>query len=277
MVTAFIAHAQKPTIRSSVSKNKLLLGESFTLTVEACIPAGSVVKPVRIDSIPHFEFAESPIIDTIKNAKEITIKGVYTLRSFDSGHWVIPSYSLSSSIRTDTLPIDIMFSEFDPNQDYHDIKDIIEVEEEQVKKKWWLYVAGGLILIALIILLLRKKKSPKAIIVQTSATAYEDAMNALAKLKASPPATKEYYSRLIDIFRLYVSEKKGIKSLQKTTDDLVVQIQSLNIPKDPFDRLAQSLRMADFVKFAKYIPVQEDDRIAFENIKQGVTEIEQLK
>jgi hypothetical protein len=102
-------------------------------------------------------------------------------------------------------------------------------------------------------------------------------MNALAKLKASPPPAKEYYSRLIDIFRLYVYKKKGVLSLQKTTNDLVVQIQSLNMAKDPFDRLAQSLRMGDFVKFAKYIPVQEDDRIAFENIKQGITEIEQLK
>ncbi len=268
----------KPTIKATLNKNRILIGEPFQLIVEARIPGGSVVKPVRIDSIAHFEFLEKPVIDTIRSNNEITIKGVYNLTSFDSGHWVIPSYSLSSKINTDTLPVDVVFTEpFDPNQDYHDIKDIIEVEPESKKTKWWLYIVGGVLLVALVILLLRKKKKPVITTASIAATAFEEAMSQLAKLKASPPAPKEFYSRLIDIFKLYVFRKKGILSLQKTTDDLVVQLRDLNLQKDLFDRLAQSLRLGDFVKFAKYIPAAEDDLSAFTNIKSGIEEIEQMK
>lgn len=267
----------KPSIKATLNKNRILIGEPFQLTVEARIPGGAIVKPVRIDTISHFEFLEKPVIDTTRDGKEITIKGVYTLTSFDSGHWVIPSYALSSAIKTDTLPVDVVFSEFDPNQDYHDIKDIIEVEEEKKKQKWWLYIAGGILLFALIMLLLKKKKKPVPKTVEPAATAFEEAMNQLAKLKASAPGPKEFYSRLIDIFKLYVFRKKGILSLQKTTDDLVIQLRDLQIPKDIFDPLAQSLRLGDFVKFAKYVPAAEDDQAAFNHVKKGIEEIEQHK
>ncbi|MBL7745490.1 MAG: hypothetical protein JNN00_18615 [Chitinophagaceae bacterium] len=87
---------------------------------------------------------------------------------------------------------------------------------------------------------------------------------------------KEYYSKLVDIFRLYVEKKKGIHSLQKTTDDLVVQLKTIPVTRDLFEKLSQSLRLADFVKFAKYIPSDDDNRNTFETIKRTISEIEQL-
>jgi len=267
----------KPSIKSTLNKNRILIGEPFQLTVESRIPGGAIVKPVRIDTIAHFEFLEKPVIDTTRNGKEVNIKGVYTLTSFDSGHWVIPSFSLSSAIKTDTLPVDVVFSEFNPEQDYHDIKDIIEVEQDKKKQKWWLYIIGSVLALALVLFLLRKTKKPIPAVLKAAETAHEEAMRELAKLKASSPPSKEFYSRLIDIFKLYVFRKKGILSLQKTTDDLVVQLRDLQLSKDIFDRLAQSLRLGDFVKFAKYIPSREDDHSAFESMKSGIDEIELLK
>ncbi len=79
-------------------------------------------------------------------------------------------------------------------------------------------------------------------------------MKQLEQLQRDKPETKLYYSKLTDIFRLYIFQKKGILSLQKTTDDLVIQLKSLNLNKEQFDKLSQSLRLSDFVKFAKYIP-----------------------
>ncbi|MEI9946829.1 MAG: hypothetical protein WDN26_21740 [Chitinophagaceae bacterium] len=76
---------------------------------------------------------------------------------------------------------------------------------------------------------------------------------------------------------MYVSGKKGIHSLQKTTDDLVVQLKGLSIPKDQFDKLSQSLRLSDFVKFAKYIPSAEDDVSTLDAIKKSIGSIEQIQ
>ena len=111
-------------------------------------------------------------------------------------------------------------------------------------------------------------------VVQPPADPYKEAMDELAKLQREKLEAKQYYSKLIDIFRVYVFAKKGIHSLQNTTDDLVMQLRNLNIPKDQFDQLAQGLRLSDFVKFAKYIPSADDDTTVFNIIMRTIQQIE---
>jgi len=54
----------------------------------------------------------------------------------------------------------------------------------------------------------------------------------------------------------------------------VIQLKSLNLNKEQFDKLSQSLRLSDFVKFAKYVPSNDDDRNAFSEIKNAIIAIE---
>ena len=262
------------TIKASADKNKILIGEPLQLTIELYLSPGSVKNFILIDSIEHFEFLEKPVVDTTNKQGSWNITAVYKITSFDSGRWIIPSFILSPGIKTDTIPVDVVFSDFDPNQAYHDIKDIIEVQPSK-KKQWWWYVAGGaLLLLLLVLFLLRKKKplsvvGPKAII-----NPYQEAMEQLEQLERDKPAAKQYHSRLTDIFRLYVFRRKAILSLQKTTDDLVVQLRTLNLSKEQFDKLSQSLRLSDFVKFAKYLPSADDNRSCFDEIKNTIVTIE---
>jgi hypothetical protein len=65
--------------------------------------------------------------------------------------------------------------------------------------------------------------------------------------------------------------------LQATADDLVIQLKSLNLQKEQFDDLAKSLRLSDFVKFAKYVPSTDDDKNTFEIIKRSIQQIEQMQ
>ncbi len=262
------------TIKASVDKNKILIGEPLQLTIEVYLSPESVKKFIDIDSIEHFEFLEKPVVDTTDKEGGWNIRAVYKITSFDSGHWVIPSFTLSQDVKTDTIPIDVVFSDFDPNQAYHDIKDIIEVQPSK-KKQWWWYVAGGaLLLLLLVLFLLRKKKTLPAAISKVIISPYQEAMEQLEQLERDKPDAKQYHSRLTDIFRLYVFRKKAILSLQKTTDDLVVQLRTLNLSKEQFDKLSQSLRLSDFVKFAKYLPSGDDNRSCFEDIKNTIVTIE---
>jgi hypothetical protein len=265
------------TISASVDKNRILIGEPLQLTIEARLLPGAMISFVQVDSIRHFELLEKPRVDTMHSEDGITIKSIYKLTSFDSGHWVIPSFSLSKSVRTDTIPVDIVFAEFDPNQPYHDIKDILEVKPAK-KKQWWWYIAGGaLLLVLLLTWLLRRKKPVRMIKPAVVVDPFEEAMKRLAQLQKEKPDPKNYYSTLTDIFRLYIFRKKGILSLQKTTGDLVVRLRDLGLEKEQFNKLSQSLQLADFVKFAKYIPTPEDDKQAFENIGRSIEVIEQNK
>lgn len=264
----------RSTIKTTVDKNKILIGEPIRLTIETYFSPESVKKIIVIDSIPHFEFLEKPVIDTIDEKGGMDIRSIYKITSFDSGHWVIPSIVLSNGIKTDAIPIDVVFSDFDPNQDYHDIKDIIEVVPQK-KKSWWWIIAGAIILLlALAFYFQRKKKIvpvPAAAIVIDP---YKEAMQQLELLQKEKPASKIFHTRLIDILRLYVFRKKKILSLQKTTADLVLQLKELNFDKEQFDKLSQTLQLSDFVKFAKYSPSSEDDENCFNEIRNTILSIE---
>jgi len=274
----FVVAQGSPSIKTSVDKNKILIGEPIQLTVETFFPSGASFQ-FSIDSIPHFEIEDRPSIDTTERDGGLAIKKVYKITSFDSGHWVIPSFVLSKNFKSDTIPVDVVFSDFDPKQDYHDIKDIIEVKPpEESKKQWWWFAAGGALLLGAILYLLFKKKKPasaekRKVVVNP----YEEAMKDLEQLQRSNPTAKEYYSKLIDIFRLYIFRKKEILSLQKTTDDLIMQLRDLDLSKDQYDKLAQSLRLGDFVKFAKYIPSADDDRNSWEEIRKSIMTIEKTE
>lgn len=268
----------KPQIVVSVDKNRILIGEPFRLQVQVQFPSGTSGQFVKIDSIDHFELIETPMIDSSGGTGDKRIRGIYLLTSFDSGHWVIPSFSLSNTIQSDTIGIDVVFSEFDPEQEYHDIKDIIEVKARKTIAWWW-YAAGGSLLVALILLYFLRKRKQVPVPVQPKSvlTAFEEAMKQLEQLKRERPASKEFHTRLGEIFRLYVFKKKGILSLQKTTDDLVVQLKNLDMEKSQFDKLVQALRLGDFVKFAKYNPTAGDDSNCFSDIGSTIINLEKTE
>ena len=272
------AHAQHKTIvKASVDQNSILIGEPIRLTIEVDIPEKEPIRFFSPDSIPHFELLQKTKIDTINTDNGTKIISVLSITSFDSGHWVIPSFIYTNKIKTDTIPVDVGFSPFDPAQDYHDIKDIIEVNPEKKKQPWWYAAAGSVLLLIIIIyLLLKKKPKPKAI-PPVFINAYEEAMKELEKIKNEKMDVKQYYSKLTDIFRLYIFRKKGIQSLQKTTDDLVIQLKSINLSKEQFDQLAQALRLSDFVKFAKYQPEKMNDVNALHTITESIMNIEKTE
>ena len=276
---ALVSNAQnKVTIKSGVDKNKIVIGEQVHLTLEADFPVQEPMRFFTIDSIPHFEILERKKIDTVDDRQGIRLSQSLTLTSFDSGHWAIPSFQLPADkpMYTDSIAVDVGFSPFDPNQDYHDIKDVIDVQVKEKKEKTWYWyaAASALLMAAIIYFLMRKKKKPVARV--TVIDPYSEAKQELEKLRKENLSSKAFYTRLVDIFRLYISRRKGIASLQKTTDDLVVQLRSLKLPTEEFNRLAQSLRMGDFVKFAKFEPAESDKSDSFKTIRDFIENIEKI-
>jgi hypothetical protein len=264
-------------VKARVDRNKILIGEHFTLYLEADIPETEAIRFFDLDTLPHFEFLEKQKIDTSNTSEGTVLKQEIRMTSFDSGRWVIPAMVLDQGISTDSIVMEVVFSSpFDPNQPYHDIKDVLDVEVEEKEDWWWYAAGGGLLLLLLILWLVLRKKPVKVKPPPPPVNAYEEAMNDLARLQKEKTAPKIYYSSLVDIFRLYIARKKGISSLQKTTDDLVVQLKSLSIPHQDFDPMAQALRLSDYVKFAKYVPAAEDDRSSMTAIKNAIEAIEKL-
>jgi len=270
------AAQNKTVVKATVNRTQILIGEPITLTLETDVPEHEPIRFFQLDSIPHFEFLDRQKIDTVNTGSGTILTQVLQITSFDSGHWVIPSMSLGENLATDSIPVDVGFSPFNPDQPYHDIKEIIEVTPEEKKEqiKWWYIVAGAVALLLILVLVFRRKKKPAPEVLPPPPDPYKEAMEQLKKLQAEKVDAKQFYSRLTDIFRVYVFEKKGIHSLQNTTHDLVAQLRSLNMPKDQFDQLEQGLMLSDFVKFAKYVPSPENDKYVFDIIVRTIQQME---
>jgi LPXTG-motif cell wall-anchored protein len=279
LITGFVARAQSAaTIKATLDKNKILIGEQATLRIEVQIPEKEPIRFVQLDSLAHFEWIGKPLIDTSSTGNGTLLSGQFTITSFDSGHWVIPPFELSGGLKTDSIPVDVVFSDFDPKAPYHEIKDILEADPEKKKNEWWWYaVAGGFLLVLILVLIFRRKKKPIPVVsTEPTIAPLDEALTALKKLAADNPEAKPYHTRLADIFRMYIYRKKGILSLQETTAELVLQISELGLPKDVQDELAQALRLGDFVKFAKFVPSNEENEKALLVIKRSIERIEQL-
>ncbi|MFD2526649.1 hypothetical protein ACFSQD_12590 [Flavihumibacter stibioxidans] len=275
--------AQDIMVKASVSKDRILIGEPIVLKLEAEIPKSSETGWFKVDSIEHFDYLKQPVKDTQINVNAIIFKELFTITSFDSGSWTIPRYSITinnNRYLTDSIRIDVGYSPADPSQPYHDIRDIVEVPEtEQLYINYIIAVVTLLAIAALIWLLRRKRKTAGESPVQTGPrlTPYERATAELASLKASGlPAAgqlKQFYTRLNDILRTYFREQQLVTSPDASNEQLVVGVKS-RLDNESVYRLAQSLRLADAVKFARYEPGVNEHEQVFNDIKESIENIE---
>ncbi|MCF3107248.1 BatD family protein [Niabella sp. CC-SYL272] len=270
-------YAQGPSVTASVDKNKILLGEPVLLTLEIRGSANSKVQPLKLDSIPHFEFLSKD--STVKEAQggQQIIRQYFRITSFDSGRWAIPPIVLSPEAKTASILMDVVFTDpFDPSQPYHDIQDIRSVPFKLGKQfeKWWYMIALLLIMITLIIYWMTGEKKPR---VETKVyrSAYARAKHQLEALKTSGVPESRFYARLVEILRAFLSERARVNSLQQTSGDLVEKIKPLFADEQLYRSLAQVLSLCDLVKFAKYDPEDTEAQSAYEVINKGIDHIEE--
>ncbi|HIP36543.1 MAG TPA: hypothetical protein EYG85_06785 [Crocinitomix sp.] len=187
--------------------------------------------------------------------------------------------SQSLSLNVNTVPVDTA------NKKLYDIFPIYEEEypvteriADTLKEYWYLLII--LILIAIIIILyLKYKNKPKEVIVQeVKLPPHVKALNVLNELKAKQAwkneDKKEYYSNLTDTVREYLEERFGIQALEKTTREIINDLKHTDISVDDKHFLREILKQADYVKFAKFKPQDEDGLQALE---QSVEFVEKTK
>lgn len=285
LFSAVLARAQDIRVSATASTNKILIGEPIQLELEAELPSNALVGWFKLDSIPHFQFIQVNNADTLQQVNTQRIKQLITITSFDSGSQVIPSFTLligNSRYATDSIPVEVGYSEMDPNQPYHDIKDLIDVPEADNNYINYIIAAVSLLALGVLIWLLRRKKrtavaaaAPQQIVLG----AFEQARESLKALKAANlPANgqhKQFFVELNDILRIYLRKKQIVTAPDASNDTVVMKLQS-DLSRDQTIALAQTLRLADAVKFARYQPEIADQDEAFEVVSKTIPIIEEV-
>lgn len=275
--------AQQITVKAGVDRTTILIGEPIKLNLEASVPSGTGFTWFKVDTIPHFEILDRGKFDSVADINSKLYRQQLTITSFDSGYWTVPAFVLQSGrkrFRTDTFRISVTYSP-DTAKDYHDIKEIIPVENPNKPYLIWILAAVTLIALLVGVYLLRQKAQlakPAAPVSKLSPV--EEAMQALEALKKEQlqqqMQPKQFYTKLNDILRLYVTRKFKFSSLEKTNDEIILQLRQLRLPQDEYTLLAQTLRMADFVKFAKYVPSEAEQEESFQTIKKSISRMDAL-
>jgi len=284
--------AQLPTLRISVDKNAILIGGQFNYKIEASFPIHSykVQFPSLPDSFNHFEVVKKGNVQTVESNGILNCSQVITFTSFDSGLNTFPPLPMifhpsqkDKTIRlfTDSLLINVTFSPLDSVKTFHDIKSIIEVKDE-----WplWMWIALGLSIILLIVLLYSlirnsRRKKPKTIFA-SKLSPIGEARQSLKELESqqllSKGEVKQFHTRLAEIFKRYISRKTNSNLLNLTTGEVLINLSALITYKEIISITANNLRMADAVKFAKFIPGNHESNEAFFNTGITIEKIDQL-
>jgi len=269
---------------AAVDRTTILVGETINLKIQAVIPFDKTVKWPVIDTIPHFEIVSKTDLDSSKDAMYKILRQQLIITSYDSGYWTIPSFTLQlgkQRLKTDSIAINVTYSPADPNQPYHDIKEIIPVEKPANYLLYWILGAITILFAVAAYFYLRKKKpKPKPEEKVSRLSPYDEAMEALKELsKQSPvdqPSIKNYFTKLNDILRVYLKRRFNYSTLEKTNEEVILQLRNSKLKGEEFTRLAQALRMNDFIKFAKYGPTEAEKTEVFNQISQSIKSLEEL-
>lgn len=278
LLAGFFSHSQV-LIKTSVEKDEILVGEPVKVTVEARMPLGQKMSWFMLDTIPHFEWMDKGMPVETDGIDGKIIQHSFTIIGYDTGYWTIPPYTIkvdNKNYSTDTVGIRVDYdANFNPEENYRDIKETEEVTVDDENKRMWFYFAGGGLLLLLLLYLFYRNNSAKQVAKNIiPITPYEEALQSLAALRKERPAAadevKHFYTKLNDVLRNYLSKQYKIPALEETNDEVIVQLRQLSLPAEQFSKTTEALRMADFVKFARYLPAQADNDKALIIIESAI-------
>lgn len=262
-------------------KENLTVGDRAVLSVKA---NGLTLNSLDKQKLSGLNFGDFELLD-VKQGSDGAID--FVLTSFKAGKTELLSVEIpyivngdSKFVKTTAVPVEIK-SVMDPQKPSTDIADIKGIFVYGHGISWYLTVLLILILLAaagyFIYLYIKKKnRKPSQEEIIMSIPPKEYAINQLEKLKEEnlieKGQIKEYYDKLSDILRFYVSRVYKIDGMEKTTNELYHLLKNY-APADFNRDLKQYLITCDFVKFAKVVPSQQDMQDDFTKAKGFVERI----
>jgi len=281
-ISILSASAQPPVIKAVMDSTNILIGHQTQIHVEVAANKNQPLQiPVISDTLmTGVEVLATSKIDTTDLGNDrVQLKYHYLITSFDSALYLLPPfkaisgtdtvYSESLALNVSTLQVDTVSKKF------YDIKAVIE--PKFMLSDYLPLIMGiiwGLGLIALIAFIIYRKIKNKPL---NPFTKKEEpyipphlrAIQALDSVKVQKlwliGKVKEYHSDITDILRKYINERFDIPALEMTSGEILDKIKEYNEADASYDTLKQILILADFVKFAKYNPLPDENELSLMN------------
>jgi hypothetical protein len=271
--------AQDSKYSVALDTSKIIIGDQINLTFKAIIPRDVKIEfPVFRDTlVKGIEILDVGEIRTKllkNNLKEHIIE--YKITAFDTGVYIIPAFPLrilskgfDKVVRTDAIQLRVTTFKVDTSKEYADVvapKDTPVNFAEIMPYLLWAALAVLLISISyFIIKKWRAKESIFSIIEKPKEPAHIVAFRNLDKIKNDKiwesGKIKDFHTQLTEVVRIYIEDQFGILAMEQTSVEIIEDVRKEPIFNERLlEMLQEILYRADFVKFAKAIPLGHENQ-----------------
>lgn len=283
MLSAFVSTGQQ--IQTFLSNEQLLIGQPDTLTIKISTSTQNILLPQFTDTLSvDLEVLGVSKVDSSTNGLGFEFVQQVYFTSFDTGDFVVPPisfdvedstlYSQYSSVTVTSVVIDLA-------KNIHGIQDI---EDAPITLKEVLETVGKVIFSLLVILLiiwvvkkyylkykLSKENEQKVVPEIPFMDTFWEKLSSIEEQKFwQKGEVKKFHSQVTALMRTYLEYRYGVSAMEQTTDEILVQLQILVSDKSLYNKIEQTLKFADMVKFAKATGVQGQHEKAIDNLKELV-------
>lgn len=275
------ANAQvSATLRADSSQ--IQIGDHLNIRLTISQPNNYTVSfPVITDTLGNMELISASKIDTSVESDKKILTQLYTVSAYDSGEYRAGAVKVffknsngeSDSVLSNEIPITVNTLDVDTTKPFKAIKAPLDVPYSWKEFIW--YIVTFIVLMTVVIagaILWNKRRKQKPLVVERPKPkdpAHIWARKELKKLEDEKlwqnNETKSYYSRLTDILRQYLEYRYNWLALESTTEEIQSEISNYNLKEKAKENLLSTLRTADLVKFAKMIPLPDENIRAMEN------------
>lgn len=265
------------SVDSEVDKSTITIGDLIEYKVTAKhAPNVQIFWPSLGSNLGAFEIRDYQVKDPYKADGLIFEEIQYTVSTFDTGAYIIPPVILEYALagadslmqQLQTEPLEIYVKSLLPSEE-GDIRGL--KAQAELPRDWRmliLYISIGiglLVLIAVLIWYFRFRKKGKGLFTKPAPPPrppHEVALEALAALEAEKlfenGQAKEYYSRLSDILRTYLSGIYHFDAMESTTYEIIGHLSENGQANNHLSTLDNLLDLCDLAKFAKYESTPEE-------------------
>lgn len=285
-----IAQSGSISLEARVDKKKIKIGDLIQFSIVITRDENVNVKMPELGaSLGAFEIRDYKDPDEEKVNDKIIQKREYTISTYDIGEYEIPPVKVVYTVGTDstlhelsTEKITIAVESVKPSEagDIRGLKDPLEIPRD-----WWqvirIALAGLAVLLILILIYVyyRRRKDGKSLIPRKEKPkrppheiALEELENLIAQNLIGQGEVKRFYIILSEIIRRYIGDRYYIIAIEMTTGQLIEVMNHADIDKDTIDEVENFLLRCDMVKFAKYIPAEDENesiiQLAFDIVEK---------
>lgn len=274
--------AQRTLIDVAIDSAAILIGEQTTLRltvttdknqpVQVLIPRDTLMRGVELLEV------SKPDSTLIENDR-LVIKQDLLITSFDSSLYLLPPVLVADggdtiasnqvALKVSTIPVNT-----DRPNEFFDIKQVWD--PPFVWTDYYPILLGilfALLLAVLIWYILKRRRERKSLIPfkkpEPQLPPHEQAIKELDEIKATKiwqqGRNKEYYTQITDTLRRYLVGRFGINAMEMTSGEILDAINKNTEAESVYNNLSQILSLSDFVKFAKLVPLPDENDLSLMN------------